>query len=263
MRQFFKSLIPETLIIKYKSYRLWQFHKQIEGNNVFCPICKSHFKYFASYGLIVRKNARCHNCNSLERHRLLYLYLKEKLQFFSSNNNLRILHFAPEYSFYKIFSQMNNIDYVPCDLAPELYNYKGNTKISRVDITKISFDENTFDFIICNQILEHVPNDKIAMKELFRVLKKGGAGIFQVPIDYNREKTYEDFSITLPEEREKAFGQHDHVRWYGRDYFKKLEKVGFIVTVDDYVKSFSPKDLFKYSLIPTEMIYHCRKQILL
>ena len=108
-------------------------------------------------------------------------------------------------------------------------------------------------------MLEHVVRDDVAMKELYRVMKTGGSGIFQVPIDYNREKTYEDFSITDPKEREKAFGQHDHVRWYGKDYGKKLEHAGFNVVVDDFVNSFSQEEIFRYGLIPTELIYYCLK----
>lgn len=259
MKKLIKFIISDRLLSYYRNYKKRQYDKDIRGENVFCPICNSWFKYFASFGKVERKNARCHNCNSLERHRLLYLYLKNKLQFFNSNKNLKVLHFAPEYSFYKIFTKMNNINYVPCDLTPEIYNYKGNTKILKIDVTQIPFSDNTFDFIICNQILEHIPNDLLAMQELFRVMKIGGAGILQVPIDYNRAETYEDFSITSPEGRQKAFGQHDHVRWYGRDYSKKLESVGFLATEDDYVNRFSSDDLYKYSLIQTEMIYYCQK----
>lgn len=259
MKKFIKSIIPKTIKVKYKAYIKRQVAKQIVGDNVFCPICESYFKYFASFGLSDRKNARCHNCNSLERHRLLYLYMKVRLNFFNLNKNLTVLHFAPEKFFYNIFSNNNMIDYVPCDLEPEIYNYKGLTEVVKVDITQVPYDDETFDFIICNQVLEHVSNDSLAMRELFRVMKKGGSGIFQVPIDYNSDKTYEDFSITLPKEREKAFGQHNHVRWYGKDYTKRLEKVGFKVTEDDYIKSFSSEELFKYGLTPTEMIYYCRK----
>lgn len=259
MKQFIKSLIPKTLKLKYRNYKLWQFHKQIEGNNVFCPICKSHFKYFASFGLMARINARCHNCNSLERHRLLFLYMESRLNFFNSDKNIRLLHFAPEKFFYDMFSTAENIDYFPCDLEPEIYNYRGDTKVVKVDITNIPYEDQTFDFIMCNQVLEHVPNDVLAMQELFRVMKKDGAGFFQVPIDYNREKTYEDFSITALEAREKAFGQHDHVRWYGRDYKNKLKSIGFDVTEDDFIRCFTKKDIYKFGLIPTELIYFCQK----
>lgn len=259
MKDLVKSFIPEKLRTFYRRYKKQQFLKSIQGDNVFCPVCECYFKYFASFGLTERPNAKCHHCNSLERHRLLFLFLKNKLGLFDLKTNIKLLHCAPEYSFYKIFTEMNNIDYVPCDIAPELYNYSGDTKITKVDITEIPFVDDSFDFIICNQILEHIPDDKQAMKELYRVMKKGGSGIIQVPIDYNREVTFEDFTITLPEDREKAFGQSDHVRWYGKDYPKKLEEVGFKVTADNYVNKFSKEEIQKYCLTPTELIYFCQK----
>lgn len=182
-----------------------------------------------------------------------------KLHFFKKGKNMKLLHFAPEKCFYDIFSNMKNIDYVPCDLFPEMYRYKGNVKILEVDMTKIKFKDETFDFIICNQVLEHIPNDALAMSELYRVMKTKGAGIFQVPIDYSREVTYEDFSINSPEGRKKAFGQHDHVRWYGRDYKKRLENAGFRVIEDNFVMGFSTEEIHKFGLTPTEFIYYCQK----
>lgn len=259
MKKIIKLLLPKPLKQKYRSFRKKQYAKSIIGNNVFCPICESQFNFFAAGGMDERANARCHTCQSLERHRLLHLYINQSLGLFSTKENIRLLHFAPEKCFYDIFSNIKNIDYVPCDLFPEIYNYKGGVKISQIDMTKIDFMDNSFDFILCNQVLEHIPNDVLAMKELFRVMKNGGSGIFQVPIDYSREVTYEDFTITSPEGRQKAFGQHDHVRWYGRDYKHKLELAGFIVSEDDFVKQLSDADRTKYSLTPTELIYYCRK----
>lgn len=259
MRHFFKRIIPEEVKRKYRAYKKRQYEKKIVGSNVFCPICKSSFKFFASGGMDNRLNSRCYKCNSLERHRLLYLYMNEKLNFFNTNKNFKLLHFAPEKFFYDAFLDMPSIDYIPCDLFPEMYNYKGSKKILKVDMTNINYPDNTFDFILHNQVLEHIVDDKLAMQELYRVMKKGGSGIFQVPIDYNRAKTYEDFSITTPEGRKEAFGQHDHVRWYGRDYKQRLESVGFIVEVDDFVTKYSEEELAKYGLTPNEMIYYCEK----
>ena len=259
MRDVLKKLLPKHFKSAYRNYKKFQYLKSIKGNDVYCPICNSYFKFFASGGMDNRLNARCHTCNSLERHRLLYLYIDQKFSFFENQTTIRLLHFAPEKCFYNIFSNMKHIDYVPCDLCPEIYNYKGGAKISRVDMTAIPFGDMTFDFILHNQVLEHIPNDRLAMKELFRVMKANGSGIFQVPIDYSREKTYEDFTITSPEERTKAFGQHDHVRWYGRDYKKRLERCGFKVTEDAFVKQFTDEDICKYGLTPTELIYFCKK----
>ena len=226
---------------------------------VMCPICGSTFAGFAEFGVVKRKNAQCLSCESLERHRLLWKYLHDKTDLFRVKEPRRLLHFAPEKVFYNFFSKHPNIEYVPCDLYPDVYNYRGTVKIRQISITDISFPDNYFDVVLCNHVLEHIPDDRRAMRELFRVIKKSGWGIFQVPVDYNRGTTYEDSSITSSEDRQKAFGQSDHVRWYGRDYKDRLNSVGFDVTEDDYVKGFQPADLFKLGLKPSELIYKCSK----
>jgi len=256
MKKLLKKFIPHKFKENYREYKNKKIEKAYEGNQVTCIICNSNYREFAPYGVKNRKNARCHICGSLERHRLLWKYFIDKKLF---NKPMSILHFAPEKVFYNFFSTSKDIEYFPCDLMPEVYNYKGKTKIIKADITSIPFDSNSFDFILCNHVLEHIPDDKLAMSELYRVMKDGGMGIFQVPIDYNREQTYEDFSITTPEGRLKAFGQHDHVRWYGRDYKDRLAKVGFQVVEDDFVKTFSEKEQFKYGFMNSEMIFSVKK----
>lgn len=128
----------------------------------------------------------------------------------------------------------------------------------QVDITGIPFEEDSFDVIICNHVLEHIEQDRKAMQELFRVLKPGGWAMLQVPLD-GRIVTYEDHTIVQPEERERFFGQHDHVRRYGLDYKEKLEKVGFEVKVDQFVKEFSPEQIYRYGLKANEDLYVCSK----
>lgn len=225
---------------------------------------------FKSYGLaeeknnigwVERENAKCIECSSMERHRLQFLYLTNKTNLFDDHQKIKLLHFAPEKAFIDIFSNRQHIEYIPCDLFPERYNFKDKIKVLKVNITEIPFQDNFFDVILCNHVLEHVVDDKLAMSELYRVMKKGGWGIFQVPLDYGykRETTYEDFTITTPKERERAFGQWDHVRLYGDDYKDRLQSVGFKVTVDDYIKTFSEDELFKFGLLPFELIYYCQK----
>jgi len=159
-----------------------------------------------------------------------------------------------------MFTRNEHIDYVGCDLSPQRYDGKGKFKIVKVDITSIPFGECTFDAILCNHVLEHIPDDRLAMSELYRVLKVGGWGVFQVPIDYARETTYEDSSITDPVEREKAFGQNDHVRWYGRDFPDRLESAGFTVSEDNFVMTLSKSDRTRYSVMETELIYYCTRK---
>ncbi len=227
------------------------------GNSFYCSICQSNFRKFKTFGWKKRKRPKCYKCGSFPRHRLLWRYLNDRFDIL--NEPIRILHVAPEKSLFKIFSNFKHVEYYPCDLNPEAYRFPNSHIIFKVDITEIPFESDYFDLILCNHVLEHIQEDKKAMSELFRVMKKGGFGIFQVPIDYSRETTYEDFSITDPKERERAFGQFDHVRWYGKDYKNKLEKVGFYVNEDEFVKTFSKKNQFKYGFDSTELIYHCIK----
>ncbi|WP_228851081.1 class I SAM-dependent methyltransferase [Aegicerativicinus sediminis] len=258
MKDLIKSLLPTIAIKKYRAYRT---PKKYRGSDVTCPICNSSFKKFAPFGSSKRENRKCHYCGSLERHRLIFLYLNEKFNFFNKNSNdkIRLLHFAPERMFYNIFSEYNGIDYFPCDLMPERMKYNGKTNITKADITDIPFQDNSFNFIICSHVLEHIPDDHLAMSELYRVLSKNGNSILQVPIDNNREKTYEDPNISSPEERMKAYGHPDHVRFYGKDYKTKLEKCGFKVNEDNFVSTLNKNDIIKYGLIESELIYHCKK----
>lgn len=259
VKKTIRKIIPRFILNGLRDYRVQKHLKDFEGDAVFCPICSSTFKIFESRGVTRRKNAKCPRCGSLERHRLQYKYLHEKTELFNPKTKVRLLHFAPEKFFIQLFSSKANIDYYPCDLSPELYKTKGKVKIHKVNITEIPFPDDHFDVILCNHVLEHIPDDKLAMSELYRVMKKGGWGIFQVPIDYRRETTYEDFSITTPAEREVAFGQNDHVRWYGKDYINRLSRAGFAVKEDDYIKSFSEAEQFRFGFISSELIYFCRK----
>ncbi|WP_369769518.1 class I SAM-dependent methyltransferase [Flavobacterium sp. WC2416] len=252
-----KTLIKKITPVKFQNI-IFKLNDNVRhlGKNVQCPICQSSYKIFRPYGL--NNNISCPKCGSHQRHRLLWKYFKDKNQI-PNKKNIQILHFAPEKFFYDLFSKSDTIEYFPVNLSPEIYNYKGKIKITKVDITNIPFENNYFDIIICNHVLEHIPDDHLAISELFRVLKKDGYSILQVPIDYNREKTYEDFKITDPKEREIAFGQTDHVRWYGRDYTERLKTAGFKVFEDDFIDSFNDQDKFKYGLMDGEIIYKCVK----
>jgi predicted SAM-dependent methyltransferase len=187
----------------------------------------------------------------LERHRLLWLYLQNKTNLFSEN--LRVLHVAPEKVFQNSFTTMPNLDYVSVDIQSSLAMFK-------MDITNISYADNCFDVILCIHVLEHILDDRKAMRELFRVLKPGGWAILQVPINLKQEKTFEDSSVVLPEDRKCIFGHPEHVRIYGRDYHNRLKEAGFVVEVDNYARDLGIDMLRKYSLKEHEEIYFCRKQ---
>lgn len=259
IKQIVKNNIPVRFVIAVRKFKKKKEIKSLFGNKVTCPVCNYSFKKFASYGVPVRENAKCPFCGSFERHRLLWRYLKDKTDLFNPNIPKKILHFAPERFFHETFSLQKNTAYYPCDLNSEKYDLPGKIKVLKVDVTNIPFETNTFDIVLCNHVLEHIPDDKKAMCEIYRVMKKGGWGILQVPINYNLATTYEDWSITSAEEREKAFGQSDHVRWYGLDYKNRLENAGFEVHVDDYAKKMTESEIEKFGIIRNELIYHCRK----
>lgn len=249
--KFFLNLIPRPILIKM-SYLirpvlvLW-----LKGNRYTDPIDNKSFRKLLPYGYEnQRDNALSPSTLSLERHRLLWLYLKNETDFFTKPK--KVLHFAPEQAFYKRFRKQKNLDYTTTDLNSPLADVKA-------DICNLPFKDNEFDVILCNHVLEHIPNDIKAIQELYRVLKKGGMAILQIPQDMSREKTFEDNSITDRKERAKIFGQYDHVRIYGRDYFDRLRSVGFRVIEEDYTHKISADLIQKYCLAKGEIIPVCTK----
>ncbi|MHC1703598.1 MAG: class I SAM-dependent methyltransferase [Tenuifilaceae bacterium] len=222
-----------------------------KGNKIEDPISGKKYRKILPYGrLQSRANALAPHSLSLERHRLIWLYLKEKTDFFT--NQKRVLHIAPEYCFIKPFKGLKNLDYITADLISPWADV-------RFDVQAIPFPDSNFDVVICNHVLEHVDDDRKAMSELLRVLKPSGFGIFQVPLDYSIDVTLEDKSINTPELREKHYKQRDHLRLYGKDYAKRLREVGFDVTEDNYVQTL-PSDLVeRYALPKDEILYICRK----
>ncbi len=248
----------ENIKENYKAFKKLREKLQYKGDAVLCPICQSSFRVFAPFGLSHRLNARCLNCDSLERHRLLWLYFKDSTTLFDDRKK-KLLHFAPEEMFYNVFSRDSNIEYIGCDLFPEIYNYGGPVKITKADITSIPFESDSVDVVLCNHVLEHIPDDRKAMREVRRVLKPGGWCILQVPIDYKRKETYEDFSITTRAGRKKAFGKTDHVRVYGQDYKDRLSEAGFSVKEDRFVEKFSADERHRFGIKNDELIYYCVK----
>jgi len=237
--------VPRPLLIKL-SYVVRPFIAfYLKGNNYTDPIDNKSFRKFLPYGYEVqRQNVLSPSTLSLERHRLLWLYLTNETNFFTSKK--KVLHMAPEQCFLSRFKKLNH-EYITADLDSPIADVKA-------DIVNLPFNDNSFDVIFCNHVLEHIQDDTKAMKELFRVMKKGGMGVFQVPQDLNRDVTFEDNSITDPKERAKIFGQYDHVRVYGRDYFDKLRSVGFKVEEVNYYQKISSELSSRYRLMEGELL---------
>lgn len=225
----------------------------LKGDKFTDPIDGKSFKKFLPYGYgKQRENALSPSTLSLERHRLMWLFLNDETDFFSSKKTLKVLHIAPEQCFLKIFRNQKNLNYITSDLESPIADVKA-------DICDLPFDDNSFDVVFCNHVLEHIPDDTKAMQELYRVMKKGGFGIFQIPQDLSRNITFEDNSITDKKQRTEIFGQYDHVRVYGRDYFDKLRSIGFKVDEIDYTKKIAPEKLERFALMKGEILPVCYK----
>ena len=223
----------------------------LRGNSYTDPIDGKSYRRFLPYGYAkVRENVLAPGTLSLERHRLFWLYLKNETTFFSAP--LRVLHFAPEQAFVQKFKKQKNLTYTTTDLNSPIADVKA-------DICDLPFKDNSFDFIICNHVLEHIPDDTKAMQELYRVLAPSGTAIVQVPYDAKREITFEDNTITDQSERTRIFGQYDHLRVYGMDYFKKLSSIGFNVNALDYTSGISSDDIERYRLCKGELLPVCKK----
>jgi SAM-dependent methyltransferase len=244
--------IPRKVLQRFSHFFLRIIQVFYLGKNIECPVCGRKYRKMLPYGRNpARENALCPNCLSLERHRLIWLYLKEKTGFFKDNN--KFLHIAPELCFIHRFESIPNLDYISADIESPLAKVK-------MDINKIPFEENTFDAAMCNHVLEHIEDDIKAMKEIYRVLKPFGWAILQVPfMGKNLKKTFEDPEVITPSERERVFGQRDHVRIYGQDYADRLRSAGFEVHEDRYVMELSEEEVKKYALAADEIIYFCIK----
>ncbi|MDP4989371.1 MAG: methyltransferase domain-containing protein [Polaribacter sp.] len=256
MKKIFKILLnnisrPWLITVSYWVRPIITFY--LKGNNFTDPIDGKSFRKMLPYGYgKQRENALSPSTLSLERHRLMWLFLRDETDFFTSTKKIKTLHIAPEQCFLSIFKKQQNLEYVTSDLESPIADVKA-------DICNLPFEDNSFDVIFCNHVLEHIPDDKKAMQELFRVLKKGGFGIFQVPQDLNMDITFEDNSITDKKERARIFGQYDHVRVYGKDYFDRLREIGFKVNEIDYTKKIALKKLERFCLMKGEILPVCYK----
>ena len=244
--KYILKFLPRKFLIKY-SFLITPILRIIfYGKKYTDPIDDSNYSKFLSYGYkTVRKNALCPGTLSLERHRLLWLYLDKETDFL--NSNLKVLHVAPEQVFYKKFKKLKNWEYFTFDLNSPIADIKG-------DLISTNFKDEYFDLIICNHVLEHIEDDKSALDEMYRILKYNGISILQVPINVKREITFEDLSIKSKIQREKYFGQYDHVREYGLDFKDRVEQAGFKVEMINYSKKISQDLVIKYGLMKDDLI---------
>jgi SAM-dependent methyltransferase len=214
---------------------------------MYCPCCETESEAFLPFGVRARPQARCPRCGALERHRLLWLFLRADGHLLRPG--IRLLHVAPEPVLGRLLRTTPHIRYIAADLAPSAG--------VRLDLTALPIASGALDAVVCNHVLEHVPDDRRAMQEIRRALRPGGWAILQAPLDPHRATTFEDPAVTEPADRERLFGQHDHVRMYGRDYVDRLEAAGFAVDVERFAYRLTDDQVRRCGL-RLEAIHLCR-----
>ena len=248
------NLIPRPILQRMASWAVPLLGLISVGRGRECPVCGTKRRKFLPYGYVTsRENALCPNCLSLERHRLLWLWLQRESDLFERCPKL--LHVAPEVCLMRHLRKAykgHELDYVTADLESPLADM-------HFDIQSIPLADDSFDVIFCNHIMEHVEDDLRAMSELYRVMSHGGWGVVLSPVELERQHTFEDDTITDEAERTRIFGQYDHRRVYGQDYADRLRSVGFEVEDLDYAATFTADDRKRFAL-PVDHLYIVRKK---
>ena len=251
------NLIPRPVLQRVAEWIVPVVGLLYLGKGKQCPLCGCQRRKFLPYGYVTpRENALCPNCLSLERHRLLWLWLVRESDIGRGAMALpKMLHIAPEVALMRKFKKMyaSTPDrYITADLESPLADM-------HFDVQQIPLEAESFDAIICNHIMEHVEDDGKALRELYRIMRRGGWGVILSPVELEREKTFEDDTITDPAERTRIFGQYDHRRIYGRDYAARLREAGFEVYDIDYKNELSKAEQELYAL-PADHLYIVCKQ---
>ena len=269
IKELIKKKIPYALIFWFRDFVRKLISYFYIGNKYRCVFCDRSFSKMMSSGFEslatkdnkvigsgFRLNSKCPCCDSTDRERLLYIFIKKNLNYIfektEKSKTTTVLHIAPEKNLSKLINNNNQINYITSDLHSPYVDLKMN-------IENILFKDNVLDLIICNHVLEHVQNDLRAMSEFYRVLKKGGFAILQVPIFFEDKPTYEDFTIVSPASRLEAFGQEDHLRIYGSDYKNRLEKSGFKVNLINIKDILDDYEINKNALLKNEIVFFCQK----
>ncbi len=246
---------------KELNYRLTVIETMLEellrGSNIEkryeCPICNNKLHYFLPFGEITRNNAQCPVCKSLERHRGMWKWINSELGEVSIDNS-RILHFAPERCLYDQLAKDKTVEYWPVDYNEFFYGIR-----KKIDIQSIDFEDSYFDIAICNHVLEHIPSDTLALKEIYRVLNNNGVAIISVPLAPGLKRTLENPEYNTDELRLKHYGQKDHVRKYGEDIVDRIKSAGFEVEIICPGNLFGAEESKKNGIISTEVFFLCKK----
>lgn len=244
------SRLPERVKAPLRRAKDFVAALPYRGTGRWCPVCERSSSRFREFGNPPRADAQCPRCGALERHRLVWLYFQRRTDLFDGRPK-RVLHVAPELCLQPRLRRRLGSGYLTADL-------ESPRAAVRMDVTDIRYPDESFDVVFCSHVLEHVPDDRRAMREFFRVLKGGGWAILLVPI--TAAATFEDPAVTDPAERLRLFGQEDHVRRYGPDYVDRLREAGFAVSTTGIADLASPDDIVRMALTPAAGdIFHCTK----
>jgi predicted SAM-dependent methyltransferase len=245
-----KKILPFSLRIQLRKLN-WKRRYLIESmkhpqgkKKVYCPIEEQEYNCFIPEKHEIWNSLISPKNGARSRHRLVWLYLKAKTDIFTKKSSL--LHIAPEYCYFNKLKAVTTLNYLPGDKMVDGYGKQSG--VAYMDLLDLKLKNNSVDYILCNHVLEHIPDDRKAMAEMYRVLIPGGAAIITVPIDEGLTETYEDSSITTPADRETHFGQWDHVRWYAKDVKDRFEAIGFAVELVRYSDQFSKDDYERFGL---------------
>ncbi|PLX13845.1 MAG: SAM-dependent methyltransferase [Marinilabiliales bacterium] len=267
MKTFVKKILSDSISRKVKKIYLFARGIAYYGTNYHCNICGKSFRKFLPGGFDLpiikemdiigagRRNHICPNCQSTDRDRLIKSFFDINQELLSDNKT--VLHIAPEPSLYNFLKKYKNIKYIPAAKYHEGIYYP--KEMTLVDLTSMQFANNEFDIIICNHVLEHIEDHKTALKEIYRVLVKKGIAILQVPYSLKLKNTHENPEIKSEKDREKYFGQFDHVRLYGSDYTDILKSAGFKLNEFIAEDNISPNKIEKMKLFANETLFVVNK----
>jgi SAM-dependent methyltransferase len=240
----------QSLRTRWRGVRQFVRKMPYLGTGRWCPVCERSSRRFKQYRHHPNPEAQCVHCASLERHRFVWLYLQNRTDLFDGRPK-RVLHVAPEPCFDERLKQRLGDGYLTADLMSP-------RAMVKMDVTNVQFPDNSFDVVYCSHVLEHIPDDRRAMREFRRVLKPGGWAILLVPI--TSEHTFEDPSVVDPAERLRLFGQEDHVRTYGPDYSQRLAEAGFDVAETNVCDLVSDTEAIRLGIAQCAgLVHECRK----
>lgn len=260
-KKYFKKIFLAAKKIKNTTFNI--------GTKKECYVCKKKFHHFGKFrngskGInafvgnlqVVGSdvdNFMCHFCGSNDRTRHLFMFF-DKIGLWEKFGNASVLHFAPEVTIAEKIKSLKPASYAMGDLYPNKEEYQ------KIDVTQIPFQDASIDILICNHVLEHVPDYKKAFKEIYRVLRVGGFAILQTPYSELLDQNFEDRNIDTDARRLFFYGQEDHVRFFSKkQFFHDLEETGFTLQFVNHADLFTDEETEYYGVNKKEDLIRVTK----